>query len=111
MSSFKLLICLPVESTAEMVTAFFMSTVPEEEFGIAVFDWVFTVAALEEVPKALAGTCTLNKLPMSVLVRYPPEVGVTVSCFSAFTVNPEIADRVMVWLEGLLLFTITETGP
>ena len=110
-SSFKFEIGEPEESTASIETAFLERIVPEGGFGIAVFILVVTVAALEPVPSAFAGISNWKCVPMSVLPMNPPEVGVTVSGRSAVTVKPEIAVSVMVWPEGLLLFTVTGSGP
>ena len=110
-SSFKLEIGDPAESTASIDTAFLDKIAPLGGFGIAVLILVVTVAALEPVPKALAGKFTLNPLPISLLVRNPPEVGVTVSGRSALIVKPEIAVKARFWLDGLLLLTVTGKGP
>ncbi len=92
--SFKLEIGEPSEPTASIDTAFFLRIAPEGGLGMAVLTLVVTVAALEPVPSALAGIFNLKALPMSLLVRNPPDVGVTVSGRSALMVNPEIAVKV-----------------
>ena len=93
---FRLEIGEPAESTASIDTAFLERIAPVGGFGIAVLTLVVTVAALEPVPKALAGISNWKCVPMSVLPMNPPEVGVTVSGRSAVTVKPEIAVSVMI---------------
>src|SRR3989344_687662 len=95
-SSFKLEIGEPEESTASIDTAFFARMAPEGGLGIAVLILVVTVAALEPVPRALAGISIWKLLPISVLVRNPPALGVNVSRRSAFMVKPEIAVKAIV---------------
>src|SRR3989344_8704264 len=90
-SSFKLEIGEPSEPTALIDTAFFLSIAPLGGLGIAVLILLVTVAALDPVPKALAGISIWKLAPMSVLVINPPDVGVTVSGRSALIVKPEIA--------------------
>ena len=91
--SLSVLIGCPEESVALIVTAFLLKIEPVGGFGRDVFVWVFTVDAFEEVPNAFAGIFILKPEPISLLVKNPPEFGVTVSCFSGLTVKPVIAVR------------------
>lgn len=109
-ASFKVLIGCPEESVALIVTAFLLKIEPVGGFGRDVFVWVLIVLALDEVPSAFAGIFILKFAPISLLVKNPPEVGVTVSCFSGLTVNPVMAVRVNVFPVEFDPLTVTVTG-